>query len=84
MEAKLLQMLKSVGPGGVGAVMCVLLWQILTSINVSNANTQELINKLDKRILALEIRGEYVQRPTEQLQRSFKNTRPDSSKNTTF
>lgn len=55
-KKKQFDLLKSGGIGGFGAVLLGMVWNIQTGINENQASLTKVINEIDKRVVALEVK----------------------------
>lgn len=55
-KKKQLELLKGSGIGGFGVILLGMLWNIQTTIADGNAGLNRVINEIDKRVVALEVK----------------------------
>ncbi|MCS6100708.1 hypothetical protein G3465_15145 [Shewanella baltica] len=55
-KKKQLEVLKGSGIGGFGVILLGMLWNIQTTIADGNAGLNRVINEIDKRVVALEVK----------------------------
>lgn len=55
-KKKQLEVLKGGGIGGFGVILLGMLWNIQTTIADGNAGLNRVINEIDKRVVALEVK----------------------------
>ncbi|MBI1676950.1 MULTISPECIES: hypothetical protein [unclassified Shewanella] len=55
-KKKQLELLKGSGIGGFGIILLGMMWNIQTSINDQQTSLNKVINEIDKRVVAVEVR----------------------------
>ncbi|MBW3530683.1 hypothetical protein [Shewanella sp. NKUCC06_TVS] len=55
-KKKQLELLKGSGIGGFGIILFGMMWNIQTSINDQQTSLNKVINEIDKRVVAVEVR----------------------------
>lgn len=55
-KKKQLELLKGSGIGGFGIILLGMMWNIQTSINDTQTSLNKVINEIDKRVVAVEVR----------------------------
>jgi len=55
-KKKQFDLLKNGGMGGFGVVLLGMMWNIQTGINENQASLTKVINEIDKRVVALEVK----------------------------
>ncbi|MCH7422646.1 hypothetical protein [Shewanella sp. MM_2022_3] len=55
-KKKQMELLKGGGIGGFGVVLLGMMWNIQSGINENQASLNKVINEIDKRVVALEVK----------------------------
>lgn len=55
-KKKQLELIKGSGIGGFGIILLGMMWNIQTSINDQQTSLNKVINEIDKRVVAVEVR----------------------------
>ncbi|WP_198783451.1 hypothetical protein [Shewanella putrefaciens] len=55
-KKKQLELLKGSGIGGFGIILVGMMWNIQTTMNDTQATLNKVINEIDKRVVALEVK----------------------------
>lgn len=55
-KKKQLELIKGSGIGGFGVILLGMMWNIQTSINDQQTSLNKVINEIDKRVVAVEVR----------------------------